>query len=61
VPCQVTAVGKITMLLCSGSKSPTSPVTLLGLLDPESGALPSLRTSVTMRIMTQLLIPSEHQ
>jgi len=46
------------VLLSSGSNSPTGPVTLLGLLDPENGALHSLKTSVTTHAVTQLHIPS---
>jgi len=47
------------VLLPSGSNSLTSPVTLLGLLDPENGALRSLKTSVTTHTMTQLHIPED--
>jgi len=59
VLCQFTPFEKTIVLLSSGSNSPTSPVTLLGLLNPENGAMHSLKTSVTMHTMTQLHIPED--
>jgi hypothetical protein len=59
VLCWFATFEKIIVTSSSGSNSPTSPVTLLGLLDPENGALHSLRTSVTMHTMTQLHIPED--
>jgi len=59
VLCRFTPFEKTIVLLSSGSNSPTSPVTLLGLLDPENGALHSLKTSVTTRTVTQLHIPED--
>jgi hypothetical protein len=59
VLCRFTVFEKIIVLSSSGSNSPTSPVTLLGLLDPENRALHFLKTSVTTRTMTELHIPED--
>jgi hypothetical protein len=49
---------KIIVVSSSSSNSPTSPVTLLGLLDPEMGhCIPSKH--LTTRTMTQLHIPED--
>lgn len=57
--CRFTPFEKTIVLLSSGSDSPTNPLTLLGLLVPENGALHSLKTSVTTCTMTLLHVPED--
>jgi hypothetical protein len=59
VLCRFTKFEEIVVLSSRGLNSPTCPVTLLGLLDHENGALHSLKTLVTKCTMTQLHIPED--